>query len=152
MMAMKVLLTTACLMLPMVMGQLPVQSCKSGVIPTNLIIEGCEKAPCTIVNGKNLKFLAEFVNPVATKTLTAKVIPRVAGLVIGYELPEEHRDGCNKLTNAKCPLDANQRVEAAGDILIESPITNVKVNIEFQLHSDAGVALCFKIDAKVVKS
>lgn len=79
------------------------------------------------------------------------MIPRVGGLAIGYELPEEHRDGCKKLTNAQCPLKKDQRVEAAGDVPVESPIANVKVNIEFQLHSDSGLAVCFKIDAKVVK-
>lgn len=150
-MELKMLLIAACLLIPAVLGQLAVQKCKSGAPPTKLVIEGCSKAPCTIVNGQNLKFQAEFVNPTATKSLTAKVIPRVAGLVIGFELPEEHRDGCQKLTNAKCPLAANQSVQAAGDVPVESPISNVKVNIEFQLLSDSGVAVCFKIDAKVVK-
>lgn len=134
-----------------VLGQLDVQKCKKGAVPSKLVIEGCSKAPCQIVNGQNLRFQAEFTNPTATKTLTAKVIARVAGLAIPYELPEEHRDGCKKLTNTKCPLAANQSVEASGDVPVESPISNVKANIEFQLHSDSGVAVCFKIDAKIVK-
>lgn len=140
-----------CMLATTAMGQLEVQKCKKGAVPNKLVIEGCSKAPCQIVNGQNLRFQAEFTNPTATKTLTAKVIARVAGLIIPYELPKEHRDGCKKLTNAKCPLTANQRVEASGDVPVESPISNVKANIEFQLHSDSGVAVCFKIDAKIVR-
>lgn len=144
------LFCVACLLVPSTLGQLEVQKCKKGAVPTKLVIEGCSKAPCTIVNGQNLKFSAEFINPTATNTLKAKVIPRLAGLVIPYELPKEHQDGCQKLNNAKCPLEANQRVEASGDVPVESPVSNVKVNIEFQLHADSGIAVCFKIDAKVV--
>ncbi|XP_055549101.1 uncharacterized protein LOC129732320 [Wyeomyia smithii] len=145
------LVAVVCFLISAGRAQLQVQKCKKGVVPTKLQIEGCHKAPCTIVNGETLKFSAEFINPHDTKSLTAKVIPRVGGLVIGYELPEEHRDGCKKLTNAQCPLRKEQRIEAAGEVPVESPISNVKVNIEFQLHSDSGVAVCFKIDAKVVK-
>ncbi|XP_062552139.1 mite group 2 allergen Lep d 2-like [Armigeres subalbatus] len=149
-MEMKLPLLIICLAASAVMG-VQVQKCRKGSIPTKLEIEGCTKPPCKIVNGQNLRFNAEFVNPTPTKTLTAKVIARVAGLIIPYELPAEHRDGCQKLTNAECPLGANQLVAAAGDVPVESPIVNVKANIEFQLVSDSGVAVCFKIDAKIVK-
>ncbi|XP_058826392.1 uncharacterized protein LOC131686184 [Topomyia yanbarensis] len=151
MVQMKFLLIAVCFLIPAVMGQLAVQKCKKGVLPSKLYIEGCSKAPCNIVNGQNLKYRAEFVTPHATKSLTAQVIPRVAGMAIGYELPKEHRDGCKKLTNTKCPLAQNQRVEASGNVPVESPISNVKANIEFRLLSDSGIAVCFKIDAKVVK-
>uniref|UniRef100_A0A023EGW6 Putative ml domain protein n=1 Tax=Aedes albopictus TaxID=7160 RepID=A0A023EGW6_AEDAL len=150
-MEVKLTLLVVSLLVSAVVGQLEVQKCKKGAIPNKLEIEGCTKAPCQIVNGQNLRFNAEFTNPKATKTLTAKVIARVAGLIIPYELPAEHRDGCKKLTNAKCPLADNQSVEAAGDVPVDSPISNVKANIEFQLHADSGVAVCFKIDAKIVK-
>nr|XP_029716561.1 mite group 2 allergen Lep d 2-like [Aedes albopictus] len=150
-MEVKLTLLVVSLLVSAVLGQLEVQKCKKGAIPNKLEIEGCTKAPCQIVNGQNLRFKAEFTNPKATKTLTAKVIARVAGLIIPYELPAEHRDGCKKLTNAKCPLSDNQSVEAAGDVPVDSPISNVKANIEFQLHADSGIAVCFKIDAKIVK-
>ncbi|XP_058446646.1 uncharacterized protein LOC131427459 [Malaya genurostris] len=151
MVQMKFLLIAVCFLIPDVMGELAIQKCKSGVLPTKLIIDGCSQAPCAIANGHNLKFHAEFVAPHATRTLTAIVIARVAGFAIHYELPEEHRDGCKKLTNAKCPLAPNQRIEASGEVPVESPISNVMVNVEFQLHSDTAIAVCFRIDAKVVK-
>ncbi|XP_055601212.1 NPC intracellular cholesterol transporter 2-like [Uranotaenia lowii] len=129
---------------------LQVQKCKSGDIPTMLDIEGCSKTPCTIVNGQNLKLSAEFVAPHATKSLTVKVIPRIGLIAIPFELPEEHRDGCKKLVNAQCPLGRGQRVQAAANIPIQAPVKNVKVNVEFQLRSDSGLAICFKMDVKIV--
>ncbi|KAL1404062.1 hypothetical protein pipiens_005470 [Culex pipiens pipiens] len=56
------LIFVACLTVPNSLGQLEVQKCKKGSVPTKLVIEGCSKAPCTIVNGQNLKFSAEFIN------------------------------------------------------------------------------------------
>ncbi|XP_055642482.1 uncharacterized protein LOC129779197 [Toxorhynchites rutilus septentrionalis] len=147
------LIAIVCMLTPAALGDLKLKKCKSGALPTKLVIEGCKNTPCTVVNGRNLRFQAEFINPTPTRTLTASVIPRVGwfNTVVKYKMAEEHRDGCKKLTNTRCPLGAQQLVKAAGEVPVSSPITGVKANIEFQLRSDTGIAVCFKIDAKVVK-
>ncbi|KAI4498898.1 hypothetical protein M0802_006073 [Mischocyttarus mexicanus] len=124
--------------------------CSSGEpAPLNLRIEGCEKLPCNLVRGTNLKAQWDFAVTSNTANLKPRVRVTVFGVTSDYDYP--HPDACKDLVNGECPLEKGEEVTYSLSMPILKIYPAIRLDIEFALVDDNKKSqVCFKIDGKVV--
>jgi hypothetical protein len=122
-------------------------------MPKSVTVDGCNALPCEIRNGTDFFFDSIFDSGVSSNTLEAFVIARLAGINVGYELPEESRDGCQFIKNGKCPVTKGQEINYSMGVPVDAPKTGVVVSLEFRLIADnkKDLALCFIATARITK-
>lgn len=120
-------------------------------MPRSVSIEGCTELPCRLIKGKDAIVEVQFTTTQATETLTPKVITKLAGLSIPYNLPEEQRNACNHLTDTKCPLEPSEDATyvLTMPVLEFYPLINIEIQLEM-LGDQNETIFCFKVDCRVV--
>ncbi|XP_043681498.1 NPC intracellular cholesterol transporter 2 homolog a-like [Vespula pensylvanica] len=124
--------------------------CEGGLPePKNLNIEGCDKLPCSLVRGTDLKAHWDFAVTANTATLKPRVIVTVFGVTTEYDYPRP--DACKDLVNGECPLEKGEEVTYSLLMPILKIYPNIRLGIEFSLiDENKNAQVCFKIDGKVV--
>ncbi|XP_015179260.1 PREDICTED: protein NPC2 homolog [Polistes dominula] len=124
--------------------------CSSGEPePLALRIEGCDKLPCSLVRGTNLKAQWDFKVTSNTANLKPRVRVTVLGVTTDYNYP--YPNACKDLVNGECPLEKGEEVTYSLSMPILKVYPILKLDIEFALVDDRNEAqVCFKINGKVV--
>ena len=122
-------------------------------MPKSVTVDGCDKLPCDIRNATDFSFDMVFDSGVTSNTLEAFVIARLIGINVGYELPEESKNGCQFITNGKCPVTKGQEIKYSMGVPVEAPKTGVVVSLELRLLADnkKDMAVCFIATARILE-
>lgn len=73
-----------------------------------------------------------------------------AGITIPYSPPKEQSDGCEHLTDSKCPLDAKEDVTYTMKMPIMKIYPSIKIEIQLELLADDNESqFCFKVACDV---
>ncbi|XP_014605049.1 PREDICTED: protein NPC2 homolog [Polistes canadensis] len=117
--------------------------------PLALRIEGCDKLPCSLVRGTNLKAQWEFTAASNAAKLTPRVRVTVFGVTTDYDYP--HKDACKDLVNGECPLEKGEEVTYSLSMPILKAYPRLSLVIEFALVDENKKShVCFAIDGKVI--
>ncbi|KAF2892089.1 hypothetical protein ILUMI_14084 [Ignelater luminosus] len=84
-----------------------VEKC-TGVPNPSVEIKGCEKPPCPLVRGSDIKMIINFNSSTASEysnELELKVQARVGPVIVSLPLPRELSDVSRNLLNTNCPLN-----------------------------------------------
>lgn len=93
----------------------------------------------------------QFTSAEATNALTPKVTTQFFGLSIPYDLPNEQKNGCQHLTDTRCPLNENEDATYVLTMPILKIYPSVNIEIQLEMIADRGESMfCFKIDCQVV--
>lgn len=124
---------------------------KSGQLPENVAISGCDKPPCQLIKGIDVIVKVQFIASKSSSTLTPRVSTKVIGLSIPYGLPHEQQNGCDHLTDTRCPLDANEYATYILTMPILRIYPSIGIEIQLELLNDQKESMfCFSVDCKVV--
>ena len=86
----------------------------------------------------------------ATSSLSPKVITRVLGIALPYELPNNQKDGCQQLQSTNCPLDPKEFAIYTLSMPILKSYPSISIEIELNMIGDDSKSqFCFKVDCKV---
>jgi Niemann-Pick C2 protein len=138
----------AALLVALTSASTPVRTCPGAPAPKDVRVKDCNKTPCALYRGYNVSAEWDFVVPEETKALKPRVRATVMGATVNYPFPQ--KDACATLTNAKCPLDANEDATYELTMPILKNYPKISLVIEFAFLDDNDkVVVCFKLPAKV---
>ncbi|KAG6458934.1 NPC intracellular cholesterol transporter 2 [Manduca sexta] len=133
-----------------------VSKCRAnpGNLPLNTHIEGCTIPPCGLPQLEDAVINISFKAPrdiQSMRTLaTAYLSLGIISLPVPYDL-EEQSVTCNFLTDAACPLDADQIAQYTLKMHIEKifPV-GISVTIEFRVvDQDNAPVLCLRVPVRI---
>lgn len=125
----------------------------SGKLPIKVNLKGCDKPPCKLIKGNDAEIEVEFSALTAVKDLRPKVVAKIAGISVPYELPGEQKDGCKHLKDTKCPLEEGEDATYVLTMPVMKSYPSISLEIELQLLSEtSGQQFCFKVDCRVSSS
>ncbi|XP_022831879.1 uncharacterized protein LOC111360237 [Spodoptera litura] len=126
-----------------------------GALPRNTHIQGCTRPPCALPQLRDAIINMEFVAPrrmTSMRTLaTAYMRVGSTTIPVPYDLGANSVT-CNHLTNASCPVSANQTLRYTLRMFIEAffPV-GTEVTVEFRIvdQSNAPV-VCVRVPIRIV--
>ncbi|XP_055697262.1 NPC intracellular cholesterol transporter 2-like [Phlebotomus papatasi] len=120
--------------------------------PLEVIVEGCDQAPCDIQLGSDAIMRVTFFAYRDIATFSPRTIAFLGPIPIPYELPPNVRDtACDNLEGAECPIAAGSTVVYVFRFPVgpNYPPTN-NLQIELSLMEDDSLINCIRVPINAV--
>uniref|UniRef100_A0A2A4JC51 MD-2-related lipid-recognition domain-containing protein n=1 Tax=Heliothis virescens TaxID=7102 RepID=A0A2A4JC51_HELVI len=122
----------------------------NGALPANTHIEGCTTPPCALPQLQDAVIHLDFQAPRAIQSMRTLATAYLGFIPVPYDLGEKSQT-CNFLSNASCPVSANQSLQYTLRMPIEPffPV-GIQVNIEFRVvDENNGALVCLRVPIRI---
>ncbi|PZC78635.1 NPC intracellular cholesterol transporter 2-like [Helicoverpa armigera] len=141
-----------CALVALVSANTQVSRCvnHSGALPDSTNIEGCTRPPCVLPQLQDAVIHLNFRAPRAIRSMRTLATAYLGVIPIPYDLGQNSVT-CNFLTNANCPVSANQSLRYTLRMPIEPffPV-GTQVTVEFRVvDQDNGAVVCLRVPIRI---